>query len=705
MPAPPLPHAVGVVTDLDEHLARRAPTCLEAELRHRELVLREAGGSVTWPALSGYSVSREPLPRLLIVIDDRRHGQRAPRVHGCPGSTSRHGAAASGVHLLLATQRPAGVIKGQHPSQHQPPASALRVQDGSDSKDVLGDPAASKLPRSLPGRGYARFGPSELIAFQTALSTGISGRQGSEVTVSPACFSPEPPPPPRRHQPLGAATDLERLVEAIVAAALTAGMRPARTPWPAPLPDRVDLAALPADDPAGEGLALGLVDEPERQRISTWRWDPRRGNMLCYGMIGSGVDQFLEGLVAATGSGRLGEDCHVYVMGFGTHRFDHLAQLPHVGAVIAAGDRERHVRLLRRLGEELDRRRRHGAAGETRLLVVIDDYAGLRASFDSYRESDLVEVVGRLVADGAALGINVVAAARQALALPVRVAGAVPTKLAFAFADPGDLTALGLRSRDVPALPHGRAMDVARGLAVQAVTTADSVTAVAPKRPPQAVEVMPDVVDRTDIGETRFDEGCWHHPVGVGERLLAPADLVLDLGDHALGGRAGSVREEHAAGRDRRGGSPGSPGCPGHRSRHPQKPVAGLRRADPARHRPRRATRGGRGDPGRTRAPFPLDRRRRAARRPGKLSDPVVLGAARKRCTWWLPAEPTSYARAYNHWTTHVRRCKTGVLLDPDPMDADLLGTKIPPPGNGTRPIGRGYLVVGSVAELTQFAR
>ena len=39
-----LPHTVGVVTDLDQHLASRALRCLRAELTHREHRLRDAGG-------------------------------------------------------------------------------------------------------------------------------------------------------------------------------------------------------------------------------------------------------------------------------------------------------------------------------------------------------------------------------------------------------------------------------------------------------------------------------------------------------------------------------------------------------------------------------------------------------------------------------------------------------------------------------------
>ena len=185
-----LPHVVGVVTDLDEHLARRALTCLEAELRHRERVLREVGAQ----DLPSYLAAdhQEPLPRLLIVIDEfAAMAKELPEFMEALVDIAARGRSL-GVHLLLATQRPAGVIKDNIRANSNLRLS-LRVQSTTDSKDVIGDAAAANLPRSLPGRGYVRFGPSELVPFQTALSTGVSGRVGSDVIVSTASFSPEPP--------------------------------------------------------------------------------------------------------------------------------------------------------------------------------------------------------------------------------------------------------------------------------------------------------------------------------------------------------------------------------------------------------------------------------------------------------------------------------------------------------------------------------
>ena len=61
-----------------------------------------------------------------------------------------------GVHLLLATQRPAGVIKDNIRANSNLRLS-LRVQSTTDSKDVIGDAAAANLPRSLPGTGLRPF--------------------------------------------------------------------------------------------------------------------------------------------------------------------------------------------------------------------------------------------------------------------------------------------------------------------------------------------------------------------------------------------------------------------------------------------------------------------------------------------------------------------------------------------------------------------
>ena len=123
-----LPHTVGMVTDLDEHLAERALRCLEAELKHRERTAPRRGRHR--PArLPAQGPRREPMPRLLVIIDEfATLKAELPEFidalvgRGPAGPQPRRPHAAR-------HPAPAGRDQRQHPGQHQPahrPAGAGR---------------------------------------------------------------------------------------------------------------------------------------------------------------------------------------------------------------------------------------------------------------------------------------------------------------------------------------------------------------------------------------------------------------------------------------------------------------------------------------------------------------------------------------------------------------------------------------------------
>ncbi len=248
-----LPHTVGLVTDLDERLAGRALTCLEAELRYREERLRLVGAS----DLTDYWATGQPvpLPRLLVVIDEfAALYAEIPEFMTALLDIAQRGRSL-GVHLLLATQRPAGVVS-EGIKANTNIRIALRVHDQADSTDVLGAPDAARLGRHTPGRAFLRLGPADRVSFQTALVTDHApGIDNAEIQVSrftltePSSASTRP----SRHGP----TDLERLVDAATAAA--AGCAPPRRPWPQPLPERITRRQL-------DRGCFALADEPRRQR-------------------------------------------------------------------------------------------------------------------------------------------------------------------------------------------------------------------------------------------------------------------------------------------------------------------------------------------------------------------------------------------------------------------------------------------------------
>ncbi|WP_250448425.1 FtsK/SpoIIIE domain-containing protein, partial [Actinotalea sp. C106] len=138
-PCPDLPHVVGRVTDLDATEAARALDGLRIELGRRKALLAAAGVAT----LEDLGPQTAP-PRLLVVVDElRAMAEDLPDF--VPGLVHLAAQGRSlGIHLVLATQRPAGVVDAQMRANVSLRV-ALRVADPADSTDVLDVPDAAHL--------------------------------------------------------------------------------------------------------------------------------------------------------------------------------------------------------------------------------------------------------------------------------------------------------------------------------------------------------------------------------------------------------------------------------------------------------------------------------------------------------------------------------------------------------------------------------
>ena len=255
-----LPHCVGLITDLDEHEAMRALASLAAELRHRERVLRDAGArEVTDPRSAGR------LPRLVIVVDEFATMLGTfPALHALFVDIAARGRSL-GVHLVLCTQRPAGVVRDALLANCSLRLS-LRVNNRADSQAVLGSDAAAEAEMSRPGRCVVRRGPTAVQTCQVAATSATDVRAVLHRAGSNAVAGP----PPRR-------------------------------PWLDPLPALVsgDSLATLAPGPPVTGLVLGLLDEPDRQRYRAIGYEPATdGNLLVLGGGGTGKSTLLAALEA-----------------------------------------------------------------------------------------------------------------------------------------------------------------------------------------------------------------------------------------------------------------------------------------------------------------------------------------------------------------------------------------------------------------------
>ena len=366
-----LPHTVGLVTDLNTSEVRRALVSLDAELRHREHVLNEAGAkdlvemeSMNHPATP---------PTLLLIVDEfAALAKEVPEfIEGVVDVALR--GRSLGIHLVLATQRPAGVVTPQVRANTSL-RIALRVADEDDSVDVLGSREAARLPTQLPGRALVKMGPREATMFQSAYAGGVSSETSGGPALSVSEFVLD------HRMPLTADdtsqtrlrersdTDLQRLVANVQKAHNELGVSAPRRPWLPPLAAVYDLEALPTSS-VDDAIVFGVVDKPrEQEQEIAYFYPDRVGSLLAIGASGSGKTVLLRTLAASAGLSRRGATTHVYALDFAGRGLEIFSVLPHVGAVIPGHDDVRVVRLLRDLRTRIDERSERFAAASASSL-------------------------------------------------------------------------------------------------------------------------------------------------------------------------------------------------------------------------------------------------------------------------------------------------------------------------------------------------
>jgi len=521
-----LPHTVGMVTDLDGHLTERALASLNAELKRREHILSLVGAkdiedywdtidpppkaarrpSVQAPSeaqpdfVSPTGRPMDPMPRTMLIIDEfaTLKEELGDFVDGLVGIAMR--GRSLGVHLILATQRPSGVVSPVIRANTNL-RIALRVTDNAESSDVIDAGDAARIGRTTPGRGYARTGFSALHAFQTARvggrrpagaaaggpAGGVAGPAPVPVLAHPVSwpdFAQEIPRPVSADDESNMETDLQVLVESIKGAARAMRIPTYRSPWLPPLPEQLALAdlALPAGSPppgSPDGrvaaVPFALEDLPEEQAQRPVLLDLEHGShLIVAGAARAGRSTALRTLAASIATYTSCRDVHVYALDCGNAALVPLADLPHCGAVVTRDQIDRADRLITVLLNEITRRQAllaqygYGSLAEQRahvppderlpyLVFLLDRWEGFMASFDDLDGGAMTTNILRLLREGPGVGLRAVIAADRSGLL-----GKLPTtiedKLVMRMGDTNDYSLGGLSARKLPSVfPPGRA--------------------------------------------------------------------------------------------------------------------------------------------------------------------------------------------------------------------------------------------------------
>lgn len=163
-----LPHVAGIITNLEQESVQRYLAAIESELKRRQQLFRQT--SVTYDRSSmdiekyrSLCLEHEELrklPHLFIIADEFAELKSLqPDFLECLKQSARIGRSL-GIHVILATQKPAGIVDDQIWSNSRFHI-CLKVQERSDSMEMLKREDAAYLKHA--GECYFQVGNNELF--------------------------------------------------------------------------------------------------------------------------------------------------------------------------------------------------------------------------------------------------------------------------------------------------------------------------------------------------------------------------------------------------------------------------------------------------------------------------------------------------------------------------------------------------------------
>ncbi|WP_018664842.1 type VII secretion protein EssC [Heyndrickxia acidiproducens] len=449
-----LPHLLGTITNLDGAQSMRALASIKAELQKRQRLFGEYNVNHInqYQKLFKSGEAKEPMPHLFLISDEFAElKSEQPDFMKELVSTARIGRSL-GIHLILATQKPSGVVDDQIWSNSKFKL-ALKVQNTSDSMEILKTPDAAEI--TLPGRAYLQVGNNEIYElFQSAWSGANyvpdqDDQDMMDTTIYAINDLGQYEPISEDLSGLGhkkeitkVPTELEAVIDWIDAYAEKIGIEELSRPWLPPLAERIYLPELhPVDfrnawqqEKQEITATIGFLDLPEKQAQKPLKIDlTKDGHLAVYASPGYGKSVFLQTLAMDIARQHSPENVHMYLIDLGTNGLLPLKNLPHVADTMMADEEVKIGKLLRRLKNEIKLRKqklsKYGvanirmyekASGEKvpAILLIMDTYESV---LDAPYKNEFENVLAQIAREGAGTGIHLaISAGRQsALRTPV----------------------------------------------------------------------------------------------------------------------------------------------------------------------------------------------------------------------------------------------------------------------------------------------
>ena len=407
-----LPHLAGMITNLGGNGTTRALLSINAEIKHRQRVFNEYKVKHIDQYIELYrnGEADEAIPHLIIIADEFAELKKEqPEFVKALVSAARVGRSL-GVNLILATQKPGGVVDDEIWSNTRF-RICLRVADKQDSNEMLKRPDAAFITGT--GRGYMQVGNDEIFE---EFQSGWSGAQytpdvpfndGSKGFVRMISISGKAEKTGKKKkksgEDLNKVTQLDEIVKYAAKLSAENNIAPLRQIWLPPLPDTLYLEDLDTEGLNTEHMAIpiGLADDPENQRQFTVSLDfVRDGHLLICGGSGAGKTTLIQTIIFSAATRYTAKQVSFYIADFSGRTMSAFLGLPHTGVVCLEGEDEKIEQMMNFIREELERRKNilsQKGIGSYRdylsegddlpmVFLIIDNYASFSESYEEYED-------------------------------------------------------------------------------------------------------------------------------------------------------------------------------------------------------------------------------------------------------------------------------------------------------------------------------
>ncbi|WP_086284382.1 type VII secretion protein EssC [Candidatus Enterococcus wittei] len=483
-----LPHFMGAITNLDNTEIARVLISIKAELSKRQREFAKYHVNNIYGYMNLYKQRKNPkptilyptkaLPQLFLVVDEFAELKvNVPEFLDELTSVARIGRSL-GVHLILATQKPAGVVNDQIEA-NSTSKIALKMASVQDSNELLKTADAAQIKN--PGRGYLKVGENEVYELFQSGYTGIiyEPNQVMEETIDERIYringlgQADLLYDPDEYRTINTDRDLPTQLEAVIEKINDTFVKSDFTipdkPWLPKLEKRIITPTPIKTQNRCLKIPLGLLDIPSDQIQTVYEFDLEKAkHTAIFASSGYGKSTIIQTMTINLSCKNTPEQIHFHLLDFGNNGLSPLKDLPHVVDIVNLEDEKLQKMIDRIVALLLERKNLFKQAEVLNLsqyeiktkiklpinITIVDGYDGL--SVGSQRKDKVDEVLLQLLRDGASMGCYLILSANRSNSIRINWMSSFTTKISLYLNDETELRDLMGREYVSPQAINGR---------------------------------------------------------------------------------------------------------------------------------------------------------------------------------------------------------------------------------------------------------